>query len=101
MGEEQVEIKIEYDYFSTDGESFKEGNRFIGLSINSNKNRGMGSPCKRKEDVIDSIKNYIFNDGYEDGKKLNTIEKDVVLVNKTDLDITKGDIFGQSLRKWF
>ena len=101
MGEEQFEIEIDYDHFSTDGESFKEGDRFIGLSINSNKSRGMGSPCKSREEVIEGIRNYIFNDGYENGEKLNTTEKDVVLINKTDLDITKGDIFKQSLKKWF
>ena len=101
MDKEQFEIEIDYDHFSADGDSFKEGDRFIGLSINSNKNRGYGCPCKDEKDVINKIRGYIFNDGYENGEKLNTTEKDVVLINKTDLDITKGGIFRQSLKKWF
>ena len=99
---EKFTVEIEYDNFETSGKNFKKGDRFIGLNI-SGHNRGSGSPCKTREGVIKSVKNYIFDDGYANGEKLDTKESDVELIDKTDLNFKKTEFFGfkQDLGKWF
>jgi len=106
---EKFEVKISYSHFSTDchpdtppEHQFKEGDRFISVSI-SGHNRGSGSPCRSREEAIEDIRRYIFSDGYDNGEKLDTQIKDVDFKDETDLNITLQEIFKQNsgtLTRW-
>ena len=96
MNKEKFAIEIEDDSYTTNDE--RQGKRFYGVNIDG-KNRGMGSPCDTREEAINSIRGYIFDDGF--GKKIDTQPSDITLIDKTDLKISVGEIFGQDLKRWF
>jgi len=99
---EKFEVNISYSNFTTDSSpdappehQFKNGDRFISVDI-SGFQRGMGSPCMLREEAIKSVQGYIFSDGYENGKKLDTQVKDITFKDETDLNITLQEIFKKS-----
>lgn len=87
----EVNIDLHYSNYSTDGEGFVEGQRFISVGIEHH-NAGSGSPCDSRKEAIQSIKSYMDSRGLW--------SKKITLKDDTDLNITIGEIKGQSLLSW-
>ena len=93
---QKIIIETEYSNYSTDvkkvdGAILKDGTQFISVDITGH-NWGEGSPCDSKEEAIESIKSCI--------KSHNLKEKDIEFKDTTG-EITKGELFGSDLNKWF
>jgi hypothetical protein len=83
-------IEIHYDYFSTDGENFKEGDCFIAVDF-AGRNWGSGAPCITKEAALQHLKSTI--------KSHNLKFKECEFQDFTGL-FTKGEVFSVGLEGW-
>lgn len=99
----ECEVKIEYGHFSCDSSNdsgedveekyrFKKGDRYISADCDI-KNAGMGSPCRTKEEAINSLKIYLKNHDIK--------QEEVEFTNTTEEDIKLGDLYGSNLNQWF
>lgn len=51
-------VSFGYSHFSTNGDNFKEGDKFISVSISMH-NQGMGSPCLNRQEALESARWYL------------------------------------------
>ena len=94
-----MKIQIEVEYSTYDKSVDKKGGKQF-ISVNYSRGNGGGcSPCDSREEALESMKGAVTIDCY--GDSIQVSEKDVELIDNTDLNFTKGEILGQDLKRWF